>query len=51
VLSLRYASALEAIAPRPAAWVMLAVIWAAIFAPLLTIILPSLRERLRTGDG
>jgi putative peptide zinc metalloprotease protein len=48
VMSLRYQPALAALVPRPAAWTLLAAIWAGLLATPLTIVLPPLRERLRS---
>jgi putative peptide zinc metalloprotease protein len=47
-MSLRYQPALAALVPRPAAWTLLAAIWAGLVAPPLLIVLPPLRERLRS---
>jgi putative peptide zinc metalloprotease protein len=49
-LSLRYEPALAAIVPAPGAWALLAAIWVGLLAPPLVIILPSLRERRRSGE-
>jgi putative peptide zinc metalloprotease protein len=50
-LSLHYQPALAAFLPAPAAWALLAAIWAGLLAPPLVIVLPSLRERLRSGKA
>jgi putative peptide zinc metalloprotease protein len=49
-LSLRYQPALAAIVPPPAAWTLLAAIWAGLLVPPLAIVVPPLRERFRTGQ-
>jgi putative peptide zinc metalloprotease protein len=48
-MSLRYQPAVAAFVPAPAAWAILAAIWAGVLAPPLVIVIPSLRERLRSG--
>ncbi|MEN3311927.1 MAG: putative peptide zinc metalloprotease protein [Actinomycetota bacterium] len=47
-LSLRYLKPLTAVAPRPVAWTFLAVLWLALFVPVLGMIGPPLRQRLRS---
>jgi hypothetical protein len=47
-MSLRYQPALAALVPRPAAWALLVAIWAGLLTPPLMIVLPPLRERLRS---
>jgi hypothetical protein len=47
-LSLRYLKPLTAVAPRPVAWMFLAVLWLALFVPVLGMIGPPLRQRLRS---
>jgi putative peptide zinc metalloprotease protein len=47
-LSLRYLAPLSAAVPTSVAWALLAVLWLALFAPVLTWIGPPLRERLRS---
>jgi putative peptide zinc metalloprotease protein len=46
-MSLRYLQPLDAVAPRPVAWTLLAALWLAVFAPVVGMIGPPLRERLR----
>jgi putative peptide zinc metalloprotease protein len=50
LLSLRYERALSALVPGPAAWVVIAPIWAALLAVPLLIVVPPLRAR-RRGVG
>jgi putative peptide zinc metalloprotease protein len=47
LLSLRYERALGVLVPGPAAWVLIAPIWAALLAVPLLIVVPPLRERGR----
>ena len=47
-LSLRYLKPLTALVPRPVAWMFLSVLWLTLFAPLFAMIVPPLRQRLRS---
>jgi putative peptide zinc metalloprotease protein len=46
-LSLRYVAPLSTLVPRSVAWTVLAGLWLALFAPVLGMIVPPLRERFR----
>jgi hypothetical protein len=46
-LSLRYEPQLAALAPTPVVWASMAVVWVALFVPVLLAILPPLRVRRR----
>jgi putative peptide zinc metalloprotease protein len=50
-LSLRYERPLDAIAPTPVAWTLLAGLWLALLTPVVLLIGPPLRERLRPREG
>jgi pSer/pThr/pTyr-binding forkhead associated (FHA) protein len=50
VVSLRYEPALAAVLPDPAAWTLLALIWAGLLMPSLSIVLPALGQRWRSRE-